>query len=91
MNPEQRRLLRQAPELVVVDLADAALAALVLAIALEHASLDMVDDPWIAAPATLLRARRLARRARRLREDLDRYRLAVHDALRVGPDDLTPF
>ncbi len=91
MNVEQRRLLCHAPELVVVDLADAALGALVLAITLEHASLDKADDPWMPAPPTLLRARRLVRRARRLRQDLDRYRLAVDDALRVMPSDVPPF
>ena len=91
MNAEQRRLLCHAPELVVVSLADAALGALVLAITLEHPSLERVDDPWPAAPPTLLRARRLVRSARRLRNDLDRYRLAVDDALRVRPSDVPPF
>jgi len=31
------------------------------------------------------------RSARRLRDDLDRYRLAVDDALRVRPSDVPPF
>jgi len=91
MTAEQRRLLRAAPEIVVVDLADAALGALVLALTLEHPSLDAVDDPWIAAPPTLLRARRLVRVARRLRDDLDRYRLAVDRALRDDPGEALPF
>lgn len=91
MNSEQRRLLCAAPEIVVVDLADAALGALVLALTLEHPSLDAFDNPWIAAPPTLLRARRLVRAARRLRDDLDRYRLDVDRALRDDPGQSLPF
>jgi len=91
MTTEQRRLLSAAPEIVVIDLADAALGALVLALTLEHPSLDFVDDPWTAAPPTLLRARRLVRAARRLRRDLDRYRLDVDCALRDDPGQALPF
>ena len=91
MTAEQRRLLGAAPELVVVDLADSALGGLVVALALEHPSLDAVDDPWTGAPTTLIGARRLAGLARRLRKELDRYRLAVDQALREAPGDALPF
>ncbi len=88
-----RPLLRAAPELVVVGLVDTALAALVLALTLEHPSLESPDDPWTTGPPTLRRAHRLVRAARRLRHDLDAYRLAVDRALRVArePPDGLPF
>lgn len=91
MTAEQRRLLGAAPELVVVDLVDTALGALIVAIAVEHPAVDTDDDPWTSAPPTLRRARRLVRAARRLRADLDRYRLEVEQALRDAPDDQMPF
>jgi hypothetical protein len=88
-----RPLLRAAPELVVVDLVDHALAALVLALTLEHPSIESPDDPWTSGPPTLRRAHRLAHAARRLRHDLDAYRLALHRALGVDhePPDGLPF
>lgn len=86
MTAEQRRLLTAAPELVVVDLTDAALGALLASLVLEHPRLDLADDPWRAEAPTLVRARRLVRTLRRLRADLDLYRLAVDQALRAYDD-----
>jgi hypothetical protein len=68
-------------------------AALVLALTLEHPSIESPDDPWTSGPPTLRRAHRLAHAARRLRHDLDAYRLALHRALGVDhePPDGLPF
>ena len=79
------------PEILVVDRLDAALDALVLSLTLEHPSLEAVDDPSIAAPPTLRRAHRLVRLARRLRDDLDRHRLAVDSALKDDRGEDLPF
>lgn len=91
MTSSERRRHRSAPEIVVVDLADAALGALILALTIEHASLEADDDPWRGATPTLRRARHLVRVARRLRAELGRYKLAVDDAIRGDGPDTSPF
>jgi hypothetical protein len=40
MNPEQQRLLKAAPELLVVELTDTALGTLITALLLEHPTAD---------------------------------------------------
>jgi hypothetical protein len=89
MTRAERARLYAARELVVVDLLDNALAALDVALALEHPTLD--EPPFDRAPVTLRRARALARVGRLLRVELDRYRAAV-DASLAPPDlDELPF
>jgi hypothetical protein len=87
MTPDARGRLLAARELVVVDLADATLAALLTSLELEHA---LDEPPFVGAPPTLRHARALARLALRLRGHLDRYRRAV-DAVLVEPVDDIPF
>lgn len=81
--------LYAAPELVVVDLVGAAIAALVIALTLEHPTLD--EPPCVRAPPTLRRARALTRAARRLAAELDRYRAAVDQSLDVAANDDVDF
>jgi hypothetical protein len=91
MNPEQQRLLQAAPEIMVLDLTDSALATLITALLLEHPTADDVSGPGIRAPSTLRRARQLLATARRLRDQIERYRLAVDRVVgRPAPHDL-PF
>jgi hypothetical protein len=91
MNPEQRRLLQAAPELMLVDLTDTALGTLITALLLEHPTADDASEPGIKAPSTLRRARQLLAAARRLRDQLERYRLAVDQVIATPePHDL-PF
>jgi hypothetical protein len=90
MTPGARGRLLAARELVVVDLTDAALAALLTALELEHPTLE--HPPFSGGPPTLRRARSVIRLAQRLRDTLDRYRCAV-DATLVfeSNDDDIPF
>jgi hypothetical protein len=78
-----------APEILVVDLADAALRALVRALILEHPALD--GEPPVDETPVRRRARALLHPARRLRRALAAYRREV-DALvdDLQRDDL-PF
>ncbi len=87
MSPSVAQRLYAAPEIVVVDLVGAAAHALVIALTLEHPTLDD-DPPFGAAPPTLRRARALARAARRLATELDRYRDAIDRSLDVPADDV---
>jgi hypothetical protein len=89
MTPRDRGRLLAARELVVLDLADAALAALIVALELEHPTLAELSSS--RAPPTLARARTLVRIARRLHHDLDLYRLAVDHALDDNARDDLPF
>lgn len=94
MSPVARRNLLAAPELLVVDLVDDALAALIIAIELEHPTLD--DDLAFTSsrpmtPPSLRRARVVTRRARRLRRALRAYVGAVNDALHMPDDEDLPF
>jgi hypothetical protein len=81
--------LLAARELVVVDLTDAALVALLTALELEHPTLE--HPPFSGGPPTLRRARTVIRLAQRLRDTLDRYRRAVDAALVEPTDDDIPF
>ena len=90
MTPGDRGRLLAARELVVVDLADAALVALLTALDLEHPTLE--HPPFAGGPPTLRRARSVIRLAQRLRTTLDRYRCEVDAALVFASnDDDIPF
>jgi hypothetical protein len=91
MSPSSYRRLFAAREIIVVDLADAALAALVIALQVEHPTLAELAPH--GGPPTLRLARDLVRLARRLRLALRRYRDAVDEALgdMPQPDDDMPF
>jgi hypothetical protein len=89
MTRDERARLYAARELVVVDLLDNVLAALDLALALEHPTLD--EPLFDRAPVTLRRARKLARTARLLRAELDRYRAAVDASLAAPDREELPF
>jgi hypothetical protein len=78
-----------APELIVVDLADAALTALEHALRLEHPLLDA--PPPTDHPTIRRRARAVLRRARRLHFALRRYRALVQDILREAEQYDLPF
>lgn len=86
---ELHRLLA-APELLLVEVADATASALVRGLVAEHPILDerseRVDDTRVVR-----RARVVLRDARRLRRALVAYRRAVDDALCDPPDDNLPF
>ena len=85
MTPRQLHRLLIAPEIIVVDLADAALRALDRALHVEHPLLDA--DPSPDDPHPRRCARSLLRDASRLRRSLHRYRCLV---LRILRDDLAP-
>lgn len=90
MTPAQRGRLLAARELVVVDLTDAALVALLAALELEHPTLE--HPPFSGGPPTLRRARTVIRLAQRLRNTLVSYRCAVDAALIFeSNDDDIPF
>jgi hypothetical protein len=91
MTHEQLRRLIAAPELVVINLVDAAMIALDLALLAEHPLL-VSDDAAIEDPPVRRRARALREHALRLRRALDAYQRAVDRALHPQrpPDDL-PF
>jgi hypothetical protein len=85
---EFRRLLI-APEIIVLDVVDAALLALERALVLEH---PLVRDPASDDdPPVRRRARVVLRSAARLLRDLRRYRDVVRDILREADQDDTPF
>ena len=86
---ELARLLA-APEIIVVDLVDSALAALRLALLAEHPLLDddlgAPDDPPVRR-----RARQLLRHAERLHRGLDAYRGEVDLVLKEVDETDLPF
>jgi hypothetical protein len=88
LTPGQLHRLLIAPEIIVVDLTDAALAALRRAILVEHPTLGEFpsdDQPGVRRRATLV-----LHAAARLNRALDAYRRAVEPALRkLPPED--PF
>ena len=89
MTIEELRRLLFAPEIIIVDLADAALAALRRAILLEHPTVS--ELPTAQDSPVLVRAAAVLRSASRLRRHLRGYRLAVDRAIaQPDPDDL-PF
>jgi hypothetical protein len=81
--------LHAAHERIVVDLADDALVAMLVALSLEHPTLN--EPPFAGAPPTLQRARALARAASRLRIDIERYRAAVDNVLEDLLNEDIPF
>lgn len=80
---------RNAPETIVVDLADAALAALRRAILLEHATVaefsTAQDSPILVRTSAVLHS------ATRLRRDLRAYRRAVDRVIAKPNSDAAPF
>jgi hypothetical protein len=85
---EFQRLLI-APELIVLDVADAALVALERALLLEHPLLEA--PPPTEHPPVRQRARAVLRHAERLRAALRAYRRVVHDILREAEQNDSPF
>ena len=90
MTGDELGRLLAAPEIVVVDLVDAALRALRLALLAEH---PLLDDPLAAPddPPVQRRARHLLRQAERLRRGLDDYRREVELVLRPPRETDFPF
>jgi len=92
MTVDELRRLLLAPEIIVVDLADAALAALRRAILVEHPTVN--EFPSADHSLVLRRAAVVLRSAARLHRALVAYRAAVDSALNphldAASDDL-PF
>jgi hypothetical protein len=89
MTRAERDRLYAARELVLVDLLDHTLAALDIALVLEHPTLHNLAP--LVPPPTLRRARALVRAARLLRAELLRYRAAVDASLAAPESDELPF
>ncbi len=89
MTPADLRRLLVAPEIVVVDLALAALRALDRALRAEHPLLHEPPDP--ADSLVQRRARHILRRAAWLRRALRDYRDAVDDVLADADTCDDPF
>jgi hypothetical protein len=89
MTPRQLHQLLVAPEIIVVDLADAALVALQRALRLEHPLLDA--PPPTEHPPVRRRARAILCHAQRLRRALRDYRRVVRDVLRDADQPDSPF
>jgi hypothetical protein len=90
MNHRADRRLLVAPELFVVDLADANVRALLRAIRVEHP--DLRRDPLPGdCPALLRRARAILQPARDLRRALADYRRAVDELVDDLQRDDLPF
>jgi hypothetical protein len=89
MTVDEFRRLLIAPEIIVLDVADAALLALQRALVLEHPLVDTPasdDDPLVRR-----RARDVLRAAARLLQALRAYRDVVLDILRDAETDQNPF
>jgi hypothetical protein len=89
MTVEEFRRLLCAPELIVLDVADAALLALERALVLEHPLVknpDSDDDPLVRR-----RARHVLRAAARLLRALRSYRAVVLSILREAESVDDPF
>jgi hypothetical protein len=89
MTPRQLHHLLIAPELIVVDLVDAALVALERALLVEHPLLD--EPPPTEHPPVRRHASHVLRRVERLRAGLRGYRRVVHDVLREAEQCDSPF
>ena len=89
MTVGQLRRLLLAPEIIVVDLADAALSALRRAILVEHPTVTHYPDD--DHPVVLRRAAVVLHHAARLRRALRAYRRAVDRVLEAEPCDDLPF
>jgi hypothetical protein len=89
MTADELRQLLFAPEIIVVDLADAALIALERALRVEHPLLDA--PPPTEHPPVCRHARAVLRHALRLRLALRRYRCVVHNVVREAEQPDFPF
>ncbi len=89
MTVDQLRRLLMAPEIIVVDLADAALSALRRAILVEHPT--VTEFPDADHSLVLRRAAVVLRHAARLRRALRAYRRAVQRVLEADSRDDLPF
>ena len=89
MTPRQFHRLLIAPELIVLDVADAALVALERALLVEHPLVDA--PPPTEHPPVRQHARAVLRHADRLRDALRGYRRVVHDILREAEQNDSPF
>jgi hypothetical protein len=89
MTPRQLHRLLIAPELIVVDVVDAALVALERALCVEHPSLDA--SPPTEHPPVRHHARDVLRRVERLRASLRGYRRVVNGILREAEQRDSPF
>jgi hypothetical protein len=89
MSPDELTRLLVAPEILLVDVADAALRALLRGLLVEH---PLLDDPNDHQRDRLSRSARASlRHARRLRRALHLYRRCVERALATVPDENLPF
>jgi len=89
MTVDELRRLLLAPEIIVIDLADAALIALERALLLEH---PLVNDPNDDDdPPVRRRARAVLRTTARLQRALRGYRHVVLDILREAETRDDPF
>lgn len=75
--------LRLAPELAVLAVLDDALRTALTALVAQHPALEIRRE--LAEPTELRRARRVARVALALRDEIDDYRDAVQDVLEIDP------
>ena len=89
MTAAQLRRLLLAPEIIVVDLAEAALDALRRALLLEHPT--VTEFPSVEDSAVLLRAAVALRSAARLSRALRAYRRAVDQLVHDADRDDLPF
>ncbi len=89
MNADDIRRLLIAPEIIVVDLVEAALEALRRAILVEHPTLG--DYPVADHSSVGRRALAVLRSAARLHRNLRAYRRAVDRVLNERPSDDFPF
>lgn len=89
MTSAQLRRLLLAPEIIVVELADAALTALRQAVVLEHPT--VTEFPSAEGSAVLVRAALVLRAAARLRRALRAYRRAVDRVVEDVDRDELPF
>ena len=89
MTIDQLRRLLLAPEIIVVDLADATLSALRRAILLEHPT--VTEFPDADHSDVLRRAAVVLHHAARLRRAFRAYRRAVDRVLEAPPRDDLPF
>ena len=90
MTREVLARLAVAPELIVVRVIEHDLALLLVALSVQHPTLD--DQTGAATTPTLRRARAVARSAQRLRAHLRAYNASVRAAIMPTPhDDDLPF
>ncbi len=89
MTPRQLHRLLIAPELIVVDVVEAALIALERALCVEHPLLDA--PPPTEHPPVRRHARNVLRRVEPLRASLRGYRRVVQDILREAEQRDSPF